>query len=179
MRAAIVELTILLSATAHGYCSDLVFNAHFNPDRPEIQLMWSNKGGSDPILVNLGHLVGGSLHLSDTTTMYISGPGMSSGDLFDVREPPGVAGRISPFVICLLPGSEYGLTVDTNYLRIPGSSKTLADLRDRRWTLFVSFTGRQAVVVGPKGYDVPYDGVSEYGIQIPLWTGKSKVVIKN
>ncbi len=181
MRAssAIVALSISLAVTSHGYCSDVAFHAQFNRDHPDIKLTWSNEGGSDPILVKLGYLAGRSLLLSVTTRMYISGPGLSSGDLFDVREPPGVLGRISPFVICLLPGSEYGLTLEAKYLRIPGSSKTLADLRDRRWTLFVSFIGRPAVVVGPKRNDVPYDGVSEYGIQLPLWTGKSKVVIKN
>lgn len=180
MRAsAIIALSILSGAAHRAYCLDLGFRAQFDRDRSEIKLIWSNEASSEPTLVNLGDIAGKLLRLSVTTRMYLSGPGLTSGDLVDVREPAGIAGRLIPFVICLLPESEYALTLEARYLRIPGSTKTLADVLDRPWTLFVSFIGKSTVTVGRRGNFVPYDGVSEYGIKLPFWTGKSKSIIRN
>jgi hypothetical protein len=177
---AIVALSTLANiCQSDERIAELSFSAQLNQNGSLLKLSWANSGSSS-VLVTLGSIAGGHLLLSNTTKLYISGPGLRSGNLLYSEEPAGIGGRIEPLVVCLPTGAEYGLQLETRRLVLPGYEQTLANLHNRKWKIVISFIGRPAFRLGPPGGKlVPYDGVSEYGIKLNYWTGTSKVAIEN
>ena len=159
-------------------CATLDFSATFDRDRAVLKLAWDRPSSEDELLlVNLGQLVGNTLQPGSSIGMYISGEGIQSGRLVPRVQPAGIAGRVVPFVICLVPGAEYSLSVDAHALLLPSSDKSLADVRNRPWTLTVSFTGRQAIMTDAAGRFRPEDGIPQFGRKIETWIGTIKAVL--
>lgn len=170
----------LLLGNSSAMCGNVEFHATFDRERSALKLVWE-RGSSENelILINLGQLIGNILQFGPSISMYISGPEIQSGRLVPRSQPAGLAGKVVPFVVCLLPGAEYALSVDAHSLLLPSSHKSLADVRERPWTLTVSFTGKQAVVTDSSGRFRPEDGISQYGKRIDMWIGTSKSVVHN
>ncbi len=180
MRASFGALSILFLLGCGGAtCASLDFRATFDRDRTILKLAWERPSSEEnPLLINIGQLSGNTLQLgSSSTSMYISGEGIQSGRLTPRVQSAGLAGRVIPFVVCLLPGAEYSLSVDAHSLLLPSSDKSLADVRDRPWTLTVSFTGKQAIVADSSGKFHPEDGIPQFGRKIETWIGTIKSVL--
>ncbi len=172
-------VVVLLLGNPGAVCADLDFRALFDRDRSALQLVWKHGSPDQPILVNIGQLAGNGFLLGPSTSMYISGPGIQSGPLVPRIQPAGVAGRVIPFVICLLPNAEYALSVDAHSLLLPSSHNSLAEVRDHSWTIKISFTGQRAIVADVSGRFHPEDGISQYGRKINTWLGTVSYLIKN
>ncbi|GEM_PF-4643901 len=169
-------LLIALISAVEGLSADIAFVGRIERDRSTVVFSWANKDQVEPVLVNLGTLVGSYFSFAETIKMRVSGPHMGTHSVVKGNEPAG--GNFKAFVICLLPGAQYDLYISAKDLHLSGSSKTLADLGSDAFALSVEFTGRRPIVPGVHGQFVPYDGIAQYGRKFNMWMGKRETIIK-
>ena len=147
----------------------LDFGAELNRDGTELRIRWSNKSAA-PFLVTIGSIIG-SWGLDPRVKIFVIGPGLPAANLTDTSQPGIISGRVEPLVVCLTRGAGYSIDLSTDKLWLSDFKRTLQDVRDRHWTLTVTYTGVKALHTSPAGKRIPFHVLDDYPADFPFWTG--------
>lgn len=174
---------VLLLLPRFAWCQRLEFpphlelNAELDAGASQLKVTWVNRG-TDPFLITVGSMVGWAGLMPDLR-MSINGPGLPTGKLNDTALPGVIGGRAELLVVCLTSRTEYCMKFATDKLWLPGYKKTLSNVRDRRWTVTVVYTGIKAFHITTGGRRIPYDVIRDYPVEFPFWTGDIKANVVN
>jgi hypothetical protein len=175
--AALILLPRLTLCQRHDVPPQLDLRAELNSDASELKVSWVNRGAT-PFLITVGSMIGWA-GLVPNLQLSISGPGLPTGRMSDTSQPGAIAGRAESLVVCLASGTEYSMKFATGKLLLPDYKTILGNMRDRRWTVIVSYTGTRAFRTAPGGGRIPYDVIRDYPVEYPFWTGGIQAEVVN